>query len=191
MPSTATGANVFVPTQANTLQDSQDQDGPMQRQTMPLHWSRSPSPRVTRGISPSEDFYVDETPITPPPAADKRTREPATPTQPAPKRIRALKGAAALENVSTALASFSTTFATAIPGPELARVDPTPIRRTTAIQTLLNLEKDWLSPGDFVLLIDFFRTDITALDAYITLAKVSGTSEYCKTWLQSQLQKLQ
>jgi len=196
MPSTASGANVFIPTQNNTSwhdEDESEREDRPQHQSTPTRWSLSPPVQVAHQDSPVADTDDDGTPAPRPAsasvAARKRAREPVTPTQPASKRVRASKGATALENMSTSLSAFGTTIANALSagnGSVSARIDPTPIRRTTAIKSLIDLEKEWLGEDDMITLIDFLRTDLTAADTYITLTK----SDVRQSWVRAQLRKL-
>jgi len=176
MPTTASGANVFVPTQDGSIEaeDNEDSD-----QSTPGPCSESPARE-------SLDLGHDRTPPPPPdPITRKRAHEPATPTQPISKRIRASKNTMALESMSTSLSVFGTTIVNALNGPPSAHIDPTPVRRTTAIKSLIDLEKEWLSEDELVVLIDFLRTDLTAADTYTTLTK----SNVRQSWVCAQLRK--
>ncbi|KAF8815701.1 hypothetical protein BYT27DRAFT_7079232 [Phlegmacium glaucopus] len=180
MPSTASGAHVFVPTQDNTPAEDEEVDDD---NNQPIPWPKSPSPPA---LAASLDSDEDETP--PPPTSHqcKHVREPATPTQPVSKCVRGSKNATALETMSTSLSAFSTTIATALNGPLSARIDPTPVRRTVAIKSLINLKKEWLGEDELVALIDFLRTDLTAADTYTTLTG----SDVRQAWVRAQLSKL-
>ncbi|KAF8159961.1 hypothetical protein B0H34DRAFT_424663 [Crassisporium funariophilum] len=182
MPSTASGTHVFFQMQDSAPQASEDNEDD-DSQLIP--WETSPAPQAA--APPSLDSDNKETPPQHMSAPQKRAWEPATPTRPSTKRVRGSKNATALESLSCLFSEFGTTIAKAFNGPPSSQIDPTPVCRTTAIKSLVELKKGWLSKDDLVTLIDFLRADATAADTYITLIK---SDNVCHAWVCTQLRKL-
>lgn len=88
--------------------------------------------------------------------------------------------------MSEALVGFNTTIAAAF-APPASAIDPSPIRRTNAVTTALNLEGGWLTMAQRVALIDFLRNDRTAADIYCALTE----PDVRKAWVQMQLERLE
>ncbi|KAF8806876.1 hypothetical protein BYT27DRAFT_7100488, partial [Phlegmacium glaucopus] len=117
-------------------------------------------------------------------SSNKRQREPTTPTR-LLKCTHASNGANALVSVAESLGAFNTAFATALAPPSTG-VQPTPVCRTNAIATLLQLEKDWLTTMEHVCLVDFLKADQSAADVYLALTK----DDVRKEWVRIQLENL-
>ena len=118
-------------------------------------------------------------------SGSKRKREPATPTWPSTKHLRASNGANALMSMAESLGTFNTTLANTFPPPPVA-VAPTPVRRTNAIAMVLRLEKSWLTPTERVALIGFLKADQSTADVYLALTEADVRQE----WVRIQLENL-
>ena len=87
--------------------------------------------------------------------------------------------------MSESIAGFGTAIAAAL-GPPVPVLNPSPIRRITAVTAVLRLEANWLTLAQQVALIDFLRTDHTAADIYLALTE----TDIRKEWVQVQLERL-
>lgn len=105
--------------------------------------------------------------------------------KPSVKRPRVSNGANALMSVAESLGVFNNTFATALAPPSTS-VQPTPVRRTNAITTVLRLEKGWLTTTERVRLVDFLKADQSAADVYLALTE----DDVRKEWVRIQLENL-
>lgn len=73
--------------------------------------------------------------------------------------------------MSTALAGFSTAMTAAL-APPVPVIDPSPVRRTTAVAAVLRQEAEFLTLAQRVALIDFLSTNRTAADIYLALTEL-------------------
>ncbi|KAF8808363.1 hypothetical protein BYT27DRAFT_7096973, partial [Phlegmacium glaucopus] len=111
--------------------------------------------------------------------------EPATPSQPAPRRIRASHGATALQSMSASLVGFGNAISAAL-APPAPVMQPSPVHHTNAVSTVICLEADWLTLGQQVAFIDFLRNDRTTADIYTALTE----TDVRKEWVHIQLEQL-
>jgi len=87
--------------------------------------------------------------------------------------------------MSESLAGFSNTLAAAL-APPPPPIDPSPVRRASAVACLLRKEKEWLNATEQVALIEFLRKDQTAADVYMAITE----AEVCGEWVCMQLELL-
>jgi len=88
--------------------------------------------------------------------------------------------------MSASLAGFGTAISAALAPPSAPVIEPSPLRRTNAVTTVICLEADWLTLGQRVALIDFLRDDHTAADTYTALTEANVRKE----WVRIQLERL-
>jgi len=95
------------------------------------------------------------------------------------KHAHASNGANALMSMANTLSNYNTAFATALAPPSTG-VQPTPVHRTNAVTSVLQLEKDWLTTAEHVSLVDFLKTDQSATDVYLALIE---DETICREWV--------
>lgn len=87
-------------------------------------------------------------------------------------------------SMAESLGTFNTTFASALT-PLSTGIPPTPVRRTKAITSILELEKNWLTAMQRAVLIDFLKTDQCAADVYLALTETDVRQEWVRIQLDS------